>query len=131
MGEDPRTALFKVEFCPDELTGEEAVTLSAYYTSWAVGWFKVYNTSQIGGFDRNWRKLVSGQVKTIFPNPVARRWLKKFLSSGDFIVANEIREVAEAALAEAPGRSRNKDLYAAILAENPDAVSCATSISSG
>ncbi len=21
MGEDPRTALFKVEFCPDELTG--------------------------------------------------------------------------------------------------------------
>ena len=124
MGDDPRSALFKVEFCPDELTGEEAVTLSAHYTSLFTGWFTLYTVSQAGGFERPWREVIRRGVRNQFSNPVSRRWLKEYLHPGANTVRDEIREIVEAALAEEPGRG-SKFLYAAILARGLDDTSCA------
>ena len=81
VSDDPRSALFKVEFCPDELTGEEAVTLSAYYTSRVIGWFTLYAVSRAGGFERDWQDVIRSDVRLRFSNAVSRRRLKEYLNS--------------------------------------------------
>ena len=115
QGEDPRGAFFKAEFCPDELTGDDVVTLSAYYESWVGEWLKMYRITQIAAFDTPWREVVGFHVKTVFSNPLARRWLRVYLEGEEDMVVNDhIQEVVERALAEPPGR-RAKDLYVALL----------------
>lgn len=127
MGENPQTALFKAEFCADMLTGEEAVTLSKHYTTWVVGWFKYRQTAMLANVELDWRELVKTQIRTRFVSPVSRRWLKAFIESKAPVMSDDLREVAVAALAEAPAATFDKDLYMAILAESPQPAVCLAS----
>ncbi len=129
QGEDPRPAFFKAEFCPSELTGEDVVTLSAYYERWVVNWLKMYRTTQIAALDRPWREVVKKDVRTVFSNPLARRWLNVYLAesvpsqSAPTVMPVSIKEIAVQTLAEPP-RRRQKELYITLLPENSSSAIC-------
>jgi hypothetical protein len=124
QGEDPQRAFFKAEFCPDELMGEEVVTLSAYYERWVSSWLRVYRTNRIADLDRPWRLVVEKDVRTVFSSRIARRWLKVYLAKSEqILIPEEMKSVVERTLAGLPG-GRQKDLYVALLPESSNPPIC-------
>ena len=59
MAEDPRSALFKAEFRPDELTEEDAVTLDGFFAAQTMMSREMQLSDQIAG----WRQNIAGMAK--------------------------------------------------------------------
>jgi hypothetical protein len=129
QGEDPRQALFKAEFCPSELAGEDVVTLSAYYERWVSSWQRIYRTNRIAALERPWRLVVQKDVRRVFSSRLARRWLNAYLDESEkILMAEEMKEVVVQTLAEPPG-SLQKDLYIALLPGTPNSLICGATAS--
>jgi hypothetical protein len=118
QGDDPRRTFFKAEFCAEQLTGADVVTLSAYYERYVSSWQRIYRTNRIADLDRPWRAVIRKDVRTVFSGEVARRWLKAFLVGSEKLnMAEEMEIYIEQALLE-PAVNRQRILYASILPEN-------------
>ena len=110
MAEDPRSALFKAEFRPDELTAEDAVTLDSYYAAETMMMLEMRLSDQIAGMDRRWRRNIAGMAEVVFGSKPARRW---FEVQKEDQLPPEIAEIIRNAI-ESSDRVQ-KDRYTAIL----------------
>ena len=110
MAEDPRSALFKAEFRPDELTAEDAVTLDSYYTTETMMMREMQLSDQIAGIDRRWRRNIAGMAEVVFGSKPARRWFEVQEDQ----LSPEIAEIIRNAI-ESSDRVFLKDRYTAIL----------------
>lgn len=117
QSDDPRRTFFKAEFCPNELSGEDVVTLSAYYERYVSGWQRIYRTNRIADLNRPWQAVVAKDIRTVFSSNLARRWLTAFLVDFERLtMSEEMRDFVVQISAEPPG-GRQKELYKAILPE--------------
>ena len=113
MAEDPRSALIKAEFRPEELTEEDAVTLDGFFMAQTMMMWEMQLSDQIAGLDRRWRQNVVGMAKVAFASEPAQRWFEVQEDQ----LSPEIAEIIRNAI-ESSSRSLQKDRYAAILGKD-------------
>ena len=111
MGEDPRSALFKAEFRPQDLTEDDAVTLDGFYMFTTMTWWEMQLSDEIAGLDRRWRQNITAGSKVIFASEPAKRWFEVQEDQLPPDVSRIIRGVID----ESSSGSIQKDRYSAIL----------------
>ena len=129
MGEDPREALAKAAFRPEDLVEEDAVTLDAYYNLIVFNWMFLMRVDQIANFDTPWQGVVEGDFNRHFTTGPARRWLIRWLDQGawgpNVPEHTEYKAIVERLLREDPRPNESRQIYETLLGQSvaPDAAS--------
>ena len=120
MGDDPRSALYKSAMCPDQLTGEELVTLDAYYRVTISGLSRERQISNTLNVERSHDIAVPNIISMNFSTEPGRLWLEAYLAKPNPLSTTpETLELVQKTLKNMPERLGSSAAYTTLSRGNP------------
>ncbi|MEM1433840.1 MAG: hypothetical protein AAGG11_07300 [Pseudomonadota bacterium] len=103
LGENPEAAIARSVFRPDELSEQDAVVLTQFYTAMLVSWMRNKDESGLGYFEESFQYTIASEAYFLNTGP-GRRWWSTVWSTVD----PDIAAAVDSALANmAPGALRS------------------------
>ena len=94
LGETPQESIAKAIFKPSEITEEDVVVLTQYYTAIVVSWRRLKDDRAIGYFGGGWEDVVAEEAFN-FNTQFGRRWWLSYRQFGDAEIIGVVDRVLE------------------------------------